>query len=624
MKIKSYFIFINTLILLLFLIYLFYSFQKNYNLLLDSKTKQAQIVALNIKNELQEMVFNMSLKFKIYEEEHKELYYDIEKEIIDNPNYNLSDIQIRINNKYKDRKFDLSIISKDFKIINTTYKPDMNLDFKIMPSAYASLNKVYNEKSGVRASHLIQDAVRKHKIQYYIHKSDKANYMVQMGVIFDIDNLAEKYYNKIKQKYPEVLNYDIYALNDQQYKDKISVENIFNKTNNISKKDAISKLEAKEEFENKIYYKIFNNPMPKNTNLANNNLIEKLMINNNYIELDDHFDDLTLELITDFNAFNISQEPFRIGHYLYLQFDQSSFWEEINLFKIVNLLYGAILIFIVTFLLITIQKRIILPILNLSKGMTNQKEVITVNIDAKKDEISQMIIIYNNLLTNLKDEIKTNKYLLNENKQFIADMVHQIRTPMTVIMTNTSFIEMKSDENVSKYINQINSSINILSNSYEDLSYIISNDTIEYKKKDIVLSNFIEERIEFFDTIASANQKTLSKDIEKNIKIFINDIELERLIDNNISNAIKHSKDKSNIIIKLSKNKDNAIKLSFVSYGKQIKDINKIFETNYTENNHSKRSLGLGLNMVKGICEKNDIKYEVKTNGINEFTYTFK
>ena len=50
----------------------------------------------------------------------------------------------------------------------------------------------------------------------------------------------------------------------------------------------------------------------------------------------------------------------------------------------------------------------------------------------------------------------------------------------------------------------------------------------------------------------------------------------------------------------------------------------RVFEKNYREN-EAKRGLGLGLNMVKGICQKYQIGYELSfKDGQNIFTYTFK
>ena len=59
------------------------------------------------------------------------------------------------------------------------------------------------------------------------------------------------------------------------------------------------------------------------------------------------------------------------------------------------------------------------------------------------------------------------------------------------------------------------------------------------------------------------------------------------------------------------------------TYGSEIKDKKKIFEKNFRED-EAKRGLGLGLNMVKNICEKYHIFYDVTyEEGQNVFTYNF-
>ncbi|MBT8343988.1 MAG: HAMP domain-containing histidine kinase, partial [Sulfurovum sp.] len=231
--------------------------------------------------------------------------------------------------------------------------------------------------------------------------------------------------------------------------------------------------------------------------------------------------------------------------------------------------------------------------------------------------ISQISMIFNNhmqekkirdLYKEIKDHKEHNQYLLDNNTQFIADMVHQIRTPLSVIMTNTSLIEMQSERKTSSYTAQINSAINMLSNSYEDLSYIISNDTIAYKPIEIYFTGFLNQRIHFFEVISQANDKVISSNIANDVRITMNDTELERLIDNNLSNAIKHSSEKSEIEVYLEKNHSEVI-LKFITKGETIRNVSKIFDKNYTESFAAKRSLGLGLNMVKTICEKNSIGY---------------
>ena len=60
------------------------------------------------------------------------------------------------------------------------------------------------------------------------------------------------------------------------------------------------------------------------------------------------------------------------------------------------------------------------------------------------------------------------------------------------------------------------------------------------------------------------------------------------------------------------------------TFGNEIKYKTKIFEKNFRED-ESKRGLGLGLNMVKNICGKYHISYNVTyEDGQNVFTYNFQ
>mgnify|MGYP001214842269 CR=1 FL=1 len=103
----------------------------------------------------------------------------------------------------------------------------------------------------------------------------------------------------------------------------------------------------------------------------------------------------------------------------------------------------------------------------------------------------------------------------------------------------------------------------------------------------------------------------------------INQIELERLIDNNISNGIKYADIDKPMTVILERDND-IVSLTFKTFGKPIQNTSKLFDKNYRENN-GKRGLGIGLFMVKNICEKYDIAYDVSyEDGQNIFSYSFK
>jgi signal transduction histidine kinase len=231
---------------------------------------------------------------------------------------------------------------------------------------------------------------------------------------------------------------------------------------------------------------------------------------------------------------------------------------------------------------------------------------------------------YNDLREKLLKEIELNSNLLKENKRFIADTVHQIRTPLTNIMMNGEMVKkFQKDDSLSSFIDKIDASINMLSNSYEDLSYITTSDTIEYPATKVNISSMLKNRIKFFSTISKVNKKEIISNIEDDIFIYINQIELERIIDNNISNGIKYATKDELIIINLFKNTDFII-LEFKTFGNPIQNKNRVFEKNYRES-EAKRGLGLGLNMVKNICDKYETTYSVTyKDNQNIFIYTFK
>ncbi len=223
----------------------------------------------------------------------------------------------------------------------------------------------------------------------------------------------------------------------------------------------------------------------------------------------------------------------------------------------------------------------------------------------------------------LNKRIEENINLLKDNRRFIADTVHQIRTPLTNIMMNSEMVKkFQTDDSLSTFIDKIDSSINMLSNSYEDLAYITSADTIEYPPSKVDASEMVQKRIHFFTTISKVNHKEIESDIHGGIFLNINLIELERVIDNNISNGIKYATKNKPIIINLFRTND-IVTMEFQTFGKPIKDRERVFEKNYRED-EAKRGLGLGLNMVKSICEKNDVTYVATyADGKNIFTYTF-
>jgi len=309
---------------------------------------------------------------------------------------------------------------------------------------------------------------------------------------------------------------------------------------------------------------------------------------------------------------------------LEVQIDISQKLKALHRYQTIFIIFVVVIIIFLIIVFLFIEKNFKLPMDIIISNIKKKEKIDYDVLLARKDELSLIANEYNKLFDSLQKEIAINKDLLEENKCFIADTVHQIRTPLSIIMMNNDLIKMfKKDSVLQEFLDQIDASINMLSNSYEDLAYLTSHDSIKYISTTLCLSDVLEERVDFFRSIAKANNKKIDATIQKGIMFNINQIELERLIDNNISNAIKYSKPTSTIQVTLVKNKE-FVEMSFSSIGIRIRDPQKVFEKNYRENN-SKHGLGLGLNMVKNIAQKYQIQYFVKyKEGQNIFIYLFK
>ncbi len=227
-----------------------------------------------------------------------------------------------------------------------------------------------------------------------------------------------------------------------------------------------------------------------------------------------------------------------------------------------------------------------------------------------------------NLEFKVSEKTKELTKLIESQKSFIKNSVHEINTPLSIIQTNIDLLKMKIPNN--KYITHIESGSKIIQYIYDDLSYLIKKDRVIYEKEYLDFSQILNNRIEFFEEIAISNSLYFISNIENDIYIKFNTTELQRIIDNNLSNAIKYSYSKSPIFVKLDYTQDDDVEFSVTTNSKKIEYQNKIFDDFYRENS-ARGGFGLGLKIVKEICDKNLVIIKLEsTDKETKFTYRFK
>jgi c-di-GMP phosphodiesterase len=212
--------------------------------------------------------------------------------------------------------------------------------------------------------------------------------------------------------------------------------------------------------------------------------------------------------------------------------------------------------------------------------------------------------------------------LIASQKQFLKHAVHETNTPLSVIMGNIEMFEMEHGKN--KYLSNIEVAMKNIFSIYDDLSYLVKKDQVNRATHEIDLVDFVRARIDFFSSSAlRVKSNFLFKTKKNKIILNFNEIKLQRIVDNNLTNAIKYTLPNETIIIKLEMN-NNDCDFIIESRSVQILDPQKIFEEYYREE-VSKDGFGLGLNLVKRICSEENVGIKLES-GENwaSFTYTFK
>jgi len=215
-------------------------------------------------------------------------------------------------------------------------------------------------------------------------------------------------------------------------------------------------------------------------------------------------------------------------------------------------------------------------------------------------------------------KIRSKEERLSKQDKFVQSAMHEIKTPLSIITLNNELRQI--EQGTDPYGEEISSALKVLHNAYDSMSYIITRDALQYEVETLDLAEILQERIDFFQTIAASNNKKIILKVDSECKINISRTELMRLIDNNLSNAIKYSRVGSQIVVEL---KDNI--LSFLTEGEPIKNKKHIFDK-YVRENTVVGGYGLGLNIVKEIARQ----YHIKIDLVSEekkgtlFTYTFK
>lgn len=221
----------------------------------------------------------------------------------------------------------------------------------------------------------------------------------------------------------------------------------------------------------------------------------------------------------------------------------------------------------------------------------------------------------------LQKSVEYSEELLQEQDKFLKNAIHELNTPLSIILMNIDLYNLKHEK--SPYLMKIEAAVKVLENVYGDLSFIVRKDKVDPRVDMIDFTQFLKSRIEYFSDVAIGNKLDIRSDIEDDIFIIFNEFELQRLCDNNISNAIKYSYINETIHVRLYR-EDNHTIFEIENRGDKIIKTDKLFNRYYREDG-ARGGFGLGLNIVHEICEKNKVDIKVESDAKSTlFKYSFE
>ena len=237
----------------------------------------------------------------------------------------------------------------------------------------------------------------------------------------------------------------------------------------------------------------------------------------------------------------------------------------------------------------------IIPFLD-TKGKPNQYVATRFDVtERKKAEID--LDLQNNKL------VKTNAEL----DRFVYSVSHDLRSPLTSILGIINFIEDESGEpETIKHIVMIRESVYRLDNFIKNILNYSRNNRIPLEIQKIDLQKNIDEIVRSYRGNPDINNIEFIIDINQLQPFYTDQIRLNTVIENLISNAVKyHKEDGTANYIKISSHSDSEmLKLTITDNGVGIdsKYHTKIFEMFYRLNS-KKVGSGIGLYIVKDTIE---------------------
>lgn len=241
------------------------------------------------------------------------------------------------------------------------------------------------------------------------------------------------------------------------------------------------------------------------------------------------------------------------------------------------------------------------------------------NLDINSNTEGELSILQNNLykvivlLRSQNDMLKKDKLYLAD---ALADISHQLKTPLTSVMIITDLIKEESSPEMR------NNFVKIIESQCEKMRWLIQTllklskldaGTIEMKSESVPAEDVIDEALKPFLYTIDIKSITLEKDIDNFTFTGDKNWSVEA-VQNIIKNSVEHTPENGNLFIRTKRNLlYDSLMIKDSGEGIGNDELPHIFDRFYQGSNATKDSVGIGLALSKSLLAKQNAVIEVSS-----------
>lgn len=246
----------------------------------------------------------------------------------------------------------------------------------------------------------------------------------------------------------------------------------------------------------------------------------------------------------------------------------------------------------------------------------------------QKDEVGELANVMDLLAGRLDEASKESLKLEQMRKDFVSNISHELRTPVTVIRGSLEALcdKIITDPNqIDEYHLQMLNEAKFLQRLVGDLLDLsrLQNPDFAIEKQELNLNDVISDVVRSARQIAKNKNININIDLENpNLKISGDYGRLRQMFLIILDNAIKFSFENNKVDVLV---KNDTIIIRDYGIGINEKDLPHIFDRFYkTHGEHNKVGTGLGLAIAKQIAERHNIELIAQNNFDGGAKFIFK